>query len=66
MCYYAVGYSFAYGEPGNAFIGHNYFFASNVRPAAINETVVGLMGLLSARKDMLCLKVKRVFVWLAV
>jgi len=30
VCYYAVGYSFAYGEPGNAFIGHNYFFGSNV------------------------------------
>jgi len=30
ICYYAVGYPFAYGEPGNAFIGHNYFFATNI------------------------------------
>jgi len=39
ICYYAVGYPFAYGEPGNAFIGHNYFFGSNVF-SPINGTQV--------------------------
>ncbi|XP_039274612.2 putative ammonium transporter 1 isoform X1 [Styela clava] len=31
LTYWAVGYSFAYGEPGNGFIGHNYFFGSNLQ-----------------------------------
>uniref|UniRef100_H2YUH3 Ammonium transporter n=1 Tax=Ciona savignyi TaxID=51511 RepID=H2YUH3_CIOSA len=30
IMYFAIGYSFAYGKPGNAFIGHNYFFATNM------------------------------------
>ncbi|XP_078492621.1 ammonium transporter 2 [Ciona intestinalis] len=30
IMYFAVGYSFAYGQPGNRFIGHNYFFATNM------------------------------------
>ena len=30
VSYYGVGYAFAYGEPGNGFIGHNHFFGSNV------------------------------------
>lgn len=30
LSYWAIGWAFAYGEPGNGFIGNNYFFASNI------------------------------------
>merc|ERR1711909_72736 len=31
VSYYLFGFAFAYGEPSNAFIGHNSFAAGNVR-----------------------------------
>lgn len=31
LSYWAVGWAFAYGEPGNPIIGHNNFFASNIQ-----------------------------------
>lgn len=31
LSYWAIGWAFAYGEPGNGFIGNNYFFASNIQ-----------------------------------
>ncbi|KAJ8023646.1 Ammonium transporter 1 member 2 [Holothuria leucospilota] len=30
VAYWGVGYAFAFGNPGNAFIGHNYFFFGNI------------------------------------
>ena len=36
ISYYAFGYAFAYGEPGNGFIGHNFFFSSNVANITLN------------------------------
>ena len=37
ISYFGFGYAFAYGEPGNGFIGRNHFFGTNV---AENATVV--------------------------
>ena len=39
IAYYAVGYAFAYGEPGNAFIGHNFFFADNLEISNVSSNV---------------------------
>jgi len=31
IAYWAIGFAFAYGEPGNEFIGSNHFFSTNVK-----------------------------------
>jgi len=38
LAYYFVGYSFSFGEPGNAFIGHSQFFATNLVSPTVNGT----------------------------
>ena len=30
IAYWSIGFAFAFGEPGNFFIGHNHFFSENV------------------------------------
>jgi len=42
VSYYLFGFAFAYGEPSNAFIGHNTFAAGNVRTPNGTDTEVVL------------------------
>jgi len=37
VSYYLFGFAFAYGDPSNAFIGHNTFAAGNVREANLTS-----------------------------
>lgn len=40
LAYWTLGFAFAYGIPGNAFIGHNFFFSSNVEQTNRTEFMV--------------------------
>lgn len=36
IAFWAFGYAFAYGKPGNAFIGYGYFLSTNVHLEAVS------------------------------